>query len=180
MSSLGDFVRLDATTLEHIRTGPDDAYDVLSALEPPEKLELDGAWRRLGALLDAVGLPLNPITAGALFPDEHSAWGQNLDSRSLTPDEVDRAAAGLRQTSFADLEAHLPVVLAAEDWVYFDDNPESPTFMTPIPREQSSPVVIPEETVRNISLTLARSFVALVAFFDEASTKAQSTVFWAA
>lgn len=180
MSCLGDFVRLDAADLERIRTGPDDAYAVLCALEHPEKLDLDRAWQRLGVLLDAAGLPVNPITAGTPFPDEDSAWGENADSRSLTPGEVSRAAAGLRQTSFADLEAHLPAVLAAEDWVHLDDDPASPTFMTPIPLEQSGPVVIPEETVRDITVSLAARYVELVAFFEEAATREQCTVFWAA
>jgi hypothetical protein len=50
--------------------------------------------------------------------------------------------------------------------------------MSAIPLEQ--PVVIPEEAVRNIRLSLAARYPGLVAFFEEAAAREQCTVFWAA
>lgn len=159
MSVLGDFVRMEPDQLEEIRSTPEDAYDRLTFFDPACKLDLDRAWSRLAFVMDAAGFPLNPITAGRLFPDVDSAWGAELDSRSLNADQVATASAFLRHTPFEVLAPYVPAAYAAEGRINTDPGPE---------------------ILAAVHDQLASRYRALVEFFDAAAREGQCTVFWAA
>jgi hypothetical protein len=153
MSSLGDLIRLDPATLAELRTDP-KAYLYLCETDPPQKLELDKAWRRLAALLDTAGLSINPITGGAPFPDEQNAWD---DAYWLTPQQVAEAAAELTRTPFAHLEPGLAAALLAEGWLELDD-----------------------ALLEHSRIGLTARYAAIVPFFQETAADGLAMVFWAA
>jgi hypothetical protein len=71
-------------------------------------------------------------------------------------------------------------VLAAEDLRYVDDDIDSPTFGLSLPIEETGPVVLSEETVRNIRTVLAARYQALVPYLQESAAEGKALVFWAA
>lgn len=180
MSVLGEFVRLDPELLEEIRAHPQAAYVRLSGWQEVARLDLGRAWKRLGALMDAAHFPINPINTGSFYPDERTSWGAQLDSRSLTAEEVTRAAAHLSRTPFDVLKPHLRQVLEEEDGILVNLDPASPRYLEPLSPEEAAQLRIPDERVRDIELNLAEGYEALVAFFDTAAKNGQCTVFWAA
>ncbi|MGC5332466.1 DUF1877 family protein [Micromonospora sp. DT62] len=166
MSVLGDFARLSPEQLEEFRTMPSvDAYSQLADFDEPGcRLDLDRTWSRLAFLIDAAHLPINPITVGSFFPDERTAWGQDGDSRSLTPEQVAQAAVHLMSTPFDVLAPHVRAALTAE-------------YRGPLNRKQSRYV---SDILPWITEHLAAHYRALVEFFDAAARNNQCTVFWAA
>ena len=172
MSWLGEFRRLPVVLLEEIRAAPQEAYDRVAVLD--DMLDLDRAWQRLAALMDRADFPLNPISAGALFPDERHAFGRDGDSRALTPEQVAMAAAHFSRTPFDVLAVHLRPLLDSEQWVPIPD----PLLAPPAPAEVGT-YRVDDETERAIRRTLAASYRELVAFFAAAAKHRQCTVFWA-
>ncbi|WP_406045728.1 hypothetical protein OG799_15370 [Micromonospora sp. NBC_00898] len=130
--------------------------------------------------MDAAHFPINPVTAGSLYPDERTSWGARADSRSLTVEEVARAAAHLSQTPFDVLRPQLRQVLEEEEGILVNLDPASPHYLEPLSPEEAAQVRMSDVTVRNIELILADRYEALVVFFDAAAGAGQCTVFWAA
>jgi hypothetical protein len=161
--------------LEEIRATPEDAYARVLAL--PDMLDLDRAWQRLAALMDAAKFPLNPITAGELFPDERHSFGRDGDSRALSPEQVAAAAAHLIKTPFSELAPHLRPLLDAEPRFPLPD-PRAPLLEPLAPLDPES-YRVDEETERAIRKTLEKSYSELVSFFREAAERGECTVFWA-
>ncbi|MCX5069982.1 YfbM family protein [Micromonospora lupini] len=180
MSILGDFARLDPETLAWLRRHPIKAYHQLTALPDASRLDLGPMWARLSALMDAGRFPINPIAAGSPYPDEHTAWGAEGDSRCLMAEEVAQSALYLSQTPFDILKPHLRQVLEAKAATLVNLDPDSPRYLEPLSPEEAEQVHMSDERVRDIQLVLANRYEALVAFFDVAAESGQCTVFWAA
>ncbi|WP_406062946.1 DUF1877 family protein [Micromonospora sp. NBC_00860] len=180
MSVLGDFVRLDPETLTQLRSTPVEAYERLTLFPEAARLDLGQAWRRLAALMDAAHFPINPITAGSLYPDERHAWGAQADSRCLGVEEVSRSSLHLSRTPFDVLTPHLRQILEEEQGILVDLDPASPQYLEPLSAEMAADGPMSNEEIHNIQLVLADRYEALVAFFGAAAKGGQCTVFWAA
>ncbi|MDI6103851.1 DUF1877 family protein [Actinoplanes sp. NEAU-A12] len=173
MSLLGEFRRLPADLLEEIRATPRDAYDRLADLD--DMLDLDRSWERLAKLIDRTGFPLNPITAGTPFPDEHHAFGRAGGSRALTIEEVAAAAERLSQVPFDVLQANLRPLLETEP--ISPQSFESQMLGWPFdPRLDVNRLKAEREQA--VRITLAGSYSDLVRFFCVAAEKQDCTVFW--
>ena len=107
----------------------------------------------------AAGAPVNAISGGTPFPDEHTGWGYAADSRSLSAGEVQQVAAFLDATPYEVLAVHLPSAADAEPPLY----PENRDWNTP-----------------EDAAWLGSHYPRLVAFFHAAATAGECTVFWAA
>ncbi|WP_431896774.1 DUF1877 family protein [Micromonospora haikouensis] len=180
MSVLGEFVRLDPELLGQVRSTPTQAYDRLSRFSESSRLDLGQAWQRLAALMDAARFPLNPVSAGSVFPDECTSWGAEADSRVLTAKEVAQASAHLNQAPFEVLMPHLRQVVEGEEGILVNLDPGSPHYLEPLSPEEAAKWRVPDERLRTIAPFLADRYEALVAFFDVAAKSAQCVVFWAA
>ncbi|WP_308159750.1 DUF1877 family protein [Micromonospora sp. C81] len=177
---LGDLARLSIDELEEIRRlRVADAYDRLADFDPVRRLDLDRDWRRLAALMDAAGFPINPITGGSLFPDERRAWGDEIRSRHLNVDEVAQGAEHLNRVSFDLLAPHMRSVLEAEGGQHVDLDPSSPDHLKAIALSEQGRIAIPDEVVHDATQVVGERYHRLVAFFDAAARHNQCTVFWA-
>src|SRR5690349_1229645 len=130
MSIEGEFRRMPASVLDDIRAHPGQAYQ--RVLGSGVRLDLGRSWERMAALLDRARFPINPITAGAVFPAEDHAFGREFDSRMLTADQVATVAAHLAGTPFEEVAAHLRPLLDTEPWVRLAD-PAAPLLGPPDP-----------------------------------------------
>jgi hypothetical protein len=158
MSVEGEFARLTPQLLEEVRAAPAGAYDRVTRMPAGDWLDLERSFGGLAILLEAEGVPVNPITAGAAFPDEQHAWGTTLRSRSLTAAEVAQAAASLREVPFARLERHRYFLAVRE-------NARRP---------------IDEQALDNRMARLGEFYPSLAAFFAGAAERGLCTIFWTA
>jgi hypothetical protein len=165
LSSLGEFRRMSPETFEDIRSEPPAAYERVRDLE--ESLDVEGDWKRLAALMDLAGFPVNPMTGGEVFPDENWTWGGNGDARTLTAEQVAAVAERLAATSFEQLEPHLAGIFE-HGWT----SPHPDGDVDPLPTDDSGR----PEAVRG---RLAAAWAELTGYFTKAAAAGHRTVFWA-
>ena len=162
MSSLGEFRQMSPETLEDIRSEPLRSFE--RVLEVWENLPVEGDWKRLAALMDLAGFPVNPMTgADAPFPNEHRNWG----ARVLTPEQVAVVADRLAATPFERLGSHL-TQLFEYGWTSRDPDGD----VQPLPAGEPGL----REAVRG---RLAAAWAELTEYFAEAAAEGRQTIFWA-
>lgn len=152
-------------TLEDIRSEPPRAHDRVHDL--PDSLDVDRDWKRLAALLDLAGFPVNPMTGGEVFPDERYSWGGNGDALALTTEQVTLVADRLAGTPFDQVAQHLPH-LHAQGW------------QSVHPDGHLHPITAEEDMAAAVRERLAEAYAQLTAFFAAAAANGQRTIFWAA
>lgn len=107
-------------------------------------------------LLDSVGIAVNPISGGSLYPDSDWPWGYDGNSRSLTAEQVRQVADFLKMTPFATLAVHLPAASRASLY-------GNARLDLPVVRDRFDGL-----------------YQDLINFFDAATSANQCSVFWAA
>jgi hypothetical protein len=156
MSIEGEFRRMPASVLDDIRARPEEAYH--RVIRSGVRLELERSWERMAGLLDRARFPVNPVTAGEVFPDEDHAFGREFDSRMLTADQVAAVAEHLAATPFEAVAEHVRPLLDTERWEHGSVDPET------------------EQAIRD---RLAGFYRQMTAFFGAAAEQRECTVFWA-
>jgi len=112
MSILGSLVRVPPGLVEELRAPGADPYGVLS--EHETQIDLDRYWDVLRFLLDAAGVPVNPMRSGRLYPSAEEAWGHDGDSCLLTVEEVRDVSDFLESTPFLAVAVHLRAATQVE------------------------------------------------------------------
>ncbi|GIE85509.1 DUF1877 family protein [Actinoplanes regularis] len=106
MSILGSLARVSPELLEQLRAPDAQPYAVLSDHET--QIDLDRYWDVLRFLLDAGGVPINPMRSGRLYPSVERAWGgPDGDSCLLAVEEARQVSEFLDARPFSDLAIHL-------------------------------------------------------------------------
>jgi hypothetical protein len=112
MSYLGSLVRVSPQRLDELRSPGSEAYKVLC--EHETQIDLDKSWDGLRFLLDAVGVPVNPMRSGRPYPSAELAWGYDGNSCLLTVEEVRQVWHFLETKPFRDIAIHLPAATEAQ------------------------------------------------------------------
>jgi hypothetical protein len=165
LSSLGEFRQVSPETLEDVRSEPPAAYGRVHELE--EGLDVEGDWKRLAALMDLAGFPVNPMTGGEVFPDERWTWGGNGDARALTTEQVAAVAGRLAATPFESLGLYLSRIFE-QGWT----SPHPDGDVDPLPVDDT-------ERPEAIEKRLAAGWAELTAYFRQAASAGRQTIFWA-
>jgi hypothetical protein len=155
MSTLGSLARVSPELLERLRAPEENPYAVLSDHE--EQIDLDRYWDVLRFVLDAAGVPINPMRSGRLYPSAESAWGgHGGDSCLLTVEEVRRVSEFLDARPFSDIALHLRAAVNAP--LYGNKQWDRP----------------------DIRDRIEHLYQEMVALFRDAAASGECTVFWAA